>query len=126
MPPLAILAPIIALPPFTTPDVAAVNVTVLAVPESSLVRVESVIIARGSNGGSKTWRQAFTVNRVTNGAAIALNAAQAITPAIADGVTGTWDAKLMLSGNNVVLQASGASGVTVSWHSTYQVNILTS
>lgn len=125
-PPFALIAPIIALPAFSTPDNVAVSIPVLAVPDSCLVRVESVILARGSNGASKTWRQAFTVNRVTTGAAVALSAAQAITPAIADGTAGGWDAKLMLSGNNVVLQASGANAVIVSWHATYQVNILQS
>lgn len=126
MPLFALMAPIIALPAFTTSDNVILEIPVLAVPENCLARVEGTILARGSNGASKSWRQAFTVNRVAAGAAIALNAAQAITAAIADGAAGTWDAKLVLAGNNVVLQANGASGVVVSWHAGYQVNILSS
>lgn len=103
-----------------TTNATPTTLQTIAIPASHAYHLEVSVTARRTGGASGTAEDCagYVLRGLYNQVAGAAALVGAVVQTVVGESQAAWDATLVLSGTNVLVQVTGATGNTITWHAT--------
>jgi|SRR6267378_1580664 len=103
----------VSIPTYQTLDATPIQVSMLSVPEGTTVHAVVYIIARATDGTSRSWHIERT-GKNSGAGVVAVGAAPAVVGE-SDAGAAAWSVALSVVGSDVMLNLTGDAAKTVWW-----------
>ncbi len=105
----------------STTDATVTTIATISIPDDTVVWIETNIIARRTDvAGRGKWKRGVLAYREAAGAA-AIEGGVWTPLTIKSAIPSVWDVDIIESGNNVLIQVTGAAAQSLNWSSQHTV-----